>query len=289
VAGEKPRLRKREILLAVAAGALATGTAAIVMEGGFDVVEYSEPSAANAIANGPASMEYALADFTEIFSNGPQDVVVTHGEEFSVRSEGSAGALGTLQARVEDGRLTIAPPEGFDMDNWRRLQDATFYVTLPSLSAVALTGYGDMTIDRVEGDKFSAAITGRESELVISGMEVDEAEIAIAGSGEITLSGVARETTIFIGGSGEINAAGLSSERADITIGGTGDVSLSVSDDANIAIGGRGNVDIYGNATCSVAQIGGGDVDCGLAPLPGMDNAAGGDVTEPDAAVEEEG
>lgn len=175
------------------------------------------------------------------------------------------------------------------MDNWRRLQDATFYVTLPSLSAVALTGYGDMTIDRVEGDSFSAAITGSSSTLVVSGMAVEEAEFVIAGSGDITLSGQAEETTIFIGGSGEINAAGLQSERADITIGGNGDVSLSVSDDADIAIGGRGNVDIYGDATCSVAQIGGGDVDCGLAPLPGLDNGADEAVTEPDAAVEEQG
>ncbi len=285
MAGEKPRLRKREILLAVAAGALATGTAAIILEEP-DAVEVS---VGDFTANGPTSMEYDLADFTEIFSNGPQDVVVTYGEEFSVRSEGSARAIGTLEAHVSNGRLTIAPPEGFDMDNWPRLQEATFYVTLPSLSAVALTGYGDMTIDRVEGDKFSAAITGRESELVITGMKVDEAEIAIAGSGEITLSGVAKETTIFIGGSGEINAAQLSSETADITIGGTGDVSLSVSDDADISIGGRGNVDIYGHATCSVTQIGGGDVDCGLAPLPGMDSGADEAVTEPDAAVEEQG
>ncbi len=277
MAGEKPKLTKKEIAFAVGAGIVATGLAAIAMEDNFDVVGYTEPPAI--MANGPTEMTYDVADFNEIWLNGPQDVVVTYGEEFSVRSEGSALALGTLQARVSGDRLTIGPPEGFNMGNWQMLRNATFYVTMPSLSAVELTGYGDMQIDRVEGERFSAAIAGSDSTLEIADMVVDEAEITIAGSGEISLAGEAREARFFIGGSGDINAERLQSETANITIGGLGDVSLSVSDDARIAIGGRGDVDIHGRATCSVTQVGGGDVDCGLPVLPGM---------EADAAVEEE-
>jgi hypothetical protein len=291
VAGDKPKLRKREILLAVAAGVLATGTAAIIMEDGFDVVEYSEPSVIS--ASGATEMAYELADFTEIRTEGPQDIVVTYGEEFSVRSEGSSSALGLLQARVSDGRLTIGPADGFNMGNWQRLRDATFYVTMPALEAVTISGYGDMRIDGVSGDSFSAAITGSESTLDIVNMDVDEANIVIAGSGKITLAGEAREASLVIGGSGEIEAAQLRSETADIRIGGIGNVSLSVSDDAEIAIGGSGDVAIYGNATCSVSQFGGGDVECGLPALPdlavaGEDESADNAAVETEATVEEE-
>jgi hypothetical protein len=291
VAGEKSKLRKREIFLAVAAGALATGTAAIVMEEGFDVVEYSEPTAVN--VNGATEISYELADFTEIRTEGPQDVVVTHGDEFTVRSEGSSSALGLLQAQVSDGRLTIGPPDGFNMGNWRRLQDATFYVTMPTLDAVTISGYGDMRIDGVSSDSFSAAITGSESTLDIVNMDVGEVQIAIAGSGEISLAGAAREVNFFIGGTGEINAERLQSETADIAIGGSGDVRLSVAERADIAIGGRGDVNIYGNATCSVSQFGGGDVECGLPALPDLaaadeDESADNAAVETEEAVEEE-
>lgn len=259
----RARLRTREIVLAVAAGALAAGGAALILS------ESSDEHRTMA-ATGPDSATYTVAPFTEISTVGPQDVVVSRGETFGVRSEGSPEALALLEAVVEDGKLLIRPKQemggGF---NWGRLASATFYVSLPQLDAVALAGSGDIRVDRIEGARFTGMVAG-PGELAIDSMQVDEADFSIGGSGNLVAAGTARETRVAIGGSGEVQAEDLRSQTASISIGGSGDVGLHVEDQARISIVGSGDVDISGPARCSVTRMGSGNVSC----------ATGGDEEE---------
>jgi hypothetical protein len=249
------RLRKREVLFAVAAGALAAGGAALVLE-------ISEDSGAVPVAAAQESDQtYEVAEFDHISTVGPQDVAVTFGETFSVRSEGSAEALGQLEVVVDDGELTIRPKNRLRTD-WPRLASATFYITVPRLERVAQAGSGNVRVDRIEGDSFEGAIAG-SGELAIDALEVDEAEFSIAGTGSVVVAaGAARETDISIGGRGEVRAAGLRSDVASISIGGVGEVALTVEDEAQVSIMGSGDVDITGPARCSVSRMGGGEVRC---------------------------
>ncbi len=254
---ERPRLRKREIVFAVAAGVVAAGGAAFLLDEGG-----GGPDMRPAIG-GPSAMTYQVAPFEEISTVGPQDVVVTRGDEMTVRSEGSPEALSLLEAVVEDGQLIIRPKDrSFGGFNWGRVASATFYVTLPQLKGVALAGSGDIRVDRVEGDSFEGSIAG-PGELSILSMEVDDADFTIGGSGNLVAVGNARETRVSIGGSGEVRAGGLRSETASVSIGGSGDVALTVNDKADVSIAGSGDVDISGPARCSVTQMGSGNVQCG--------------------------
>lgn len=256
--GAKPKLRKREIAIAIGAGLLAAGGAAAVLESmneddrGHEVVVIRD--------GGDTERTYEVGPFEQIASVGPQDVVITYGEEFSVRAEGPSGELRDLDVSTDNGTLTIKPRGSFDFD-WESDSQATFYITLPRLESVVLTGSGDMTVDRVEGDEFTALITG-SGEMQIAGIKVDRAELAVVGSGTLTAWGTARAAEVSIGGSGEVDADGLSSEDADINIGGSGDVEMNVTGAADIAIMGSGDVAITGTDTCSVSRMGSGDVTC---------------------------
>ena len=250
----EPRLRKREVALALAAGAVAAGGAALMLDG-------SDSGPRVQATAGPDAMTYQLSQFEEISTVGPQDVVVTLGDSFAVRAEGSPGALAQLEAVVVNGRLTIQPKRGFDWGRWRSLQPATFYVVLPRLEGVALAGSGDVRIDRIEGGTFEGTIAG-SGELSIDVMSVDEADFKIAGGGQVTASGSAGETRVAIGGSGDVEADGLRSATASVSIGGSGNVSLDVEDEAKISIMGSGDVEISGPAQCSVTRFGSGDVRC---------------------------
>jgi hypothetical protein len=258
---ERPRLRKREIAFAIAMGALAAGGAALFVADDGP----SAPGDAIEAISGAREISYQAADFDEISTSGPQDVVVTRGDSFAVRSEGSPEALAQLEAVNINGRLTIRPKPGFNWGNWRSLAPATFYVTLPRLDAVAVAGSGDITIDRVEGESFEGQIAGSGS-LAISAMKVDRANFFIGaaggGSGDVVVSGTARDAHVTIAGSGEVKAGGLRSETASISIMGSGDVALDVEDEAKVSIAGSGDVDISGPARCSVTQMGSGDVRC---------------------------
>lgn len=248
------RLRKREVAFAVALGGLAAGAAALILGG-------SEGHGPAPITVTAAPQTFELAEFDEISTFGPQEVVVTLGETQSVRSEGSPEALGQLEVVVEDGELIIRPKDESGMD-WENLSSATYYVTLPDLDAVSLAGSGKLRVDRIEGESFTASIEG-SGELAIADMRVDEVDFRIAGSGTVVAAGTARETRVEIEGSGDVQADRLRSEEASVEIGGSGDVALTVEEDARIEIAGSGDVDISGPARCSVTNVGGGNVRCG--------------------------
>jgi hypothetical protein len=255
----RPKFRKREIVFAVAMGALAAGGAGAMwsaIDDSDNYVEHQEQF------SGPTEKTYELTEFDEIQALGPQDVVITYGEELSVSSKGEPLALSLFKPRVENGRLILAPEDGFDWgSSWENLRGATFYVTMPKLEAVDLAGSGDISIDRVEGERFSGTVAG-EGELSIAGLEVEEADFSISGSGNIVAAGNAARARVSIGGAGEVKAAALHSTNASITIGGFGDVDLTVAEEARISINGAGDVDISGPGRCSVTRYGIGEVTC---------------------------
>ena len=250
------KLRKREILFAVTMGVLATGGAALVLSDGGPG---TEPPPVTALA---APQTYELGEFTEISTVGPQDVVVTLGEEFSVRSEGAPERLGLLEVVVDDGELVIRPKDQFGRGfNWGRLSGATYYVTLPSLEGLSMAGSGSVRVDRIEGEEFSGTIAG-SGELFIAALDVDEFDFSIGGSGNLQAAGTAREAEIAIGGSGEVNAEGLTAESASVSIGGSGNVALTARNEVDVSVFGSGEVNILGPASCSVSRMGSGNVRC---------------------------
>ena len=223
------------------------------------------------------SRSYDLAAFEEIAVVGPHHVVVSVGPAFSVRAEGPQQTLADTEVEVEDGQLRIHPVDDDrweqrcgdrddrrDNRRWRCWDDykpATFHVTLPAISGASLVGGGDMRIDRVEGEAFSASLAG-SGELDVATLRVDDARFSIAGSGDLIARGSARRSRVSIAGSGNLQAREVTSGDASISIAGSGDVALTVQDDARVSIVGSGDVEIAGPARCSVSRFGGGRVRC---------------------------
>jgi hypothetical protein len=246
-------LKLREIVLGVGAGAVAAGLAALILSESGD--------SPRQISHGDDRQTYAVAPFEEISTFGPQDIEITYGETQSIRAEGPAETLGKLEVVVVDGALTIRPKDLAGMQNWPGFSETTFHITVPRLARVTLAGPGDVTVDRVEGERFEGSVAG-SGELSIASLKVAKAELSINGGGTLAATGIADQTRVSIGGSGEVEANGLKSKTASISIGGSGDVELTVDDEALISIGGSGNVEINGSATCSVSRMGSGEVVC---------------------------
>ena len=214
------------------------------------------------------SRSYELAGFEAVSVVGPHHVVISVGPGFSVRAEGPQQTLEDTEVEVEDGRLEIHPIEDErwerrrrDRDYWENYRPATFHVTLPAITAASLVGGGDMRIDRVEGEEFSASVAG-SGRVDLAALRVDDARFSIAGSGDLTARGNARRSRISIAGSGNLQAREVTSDEASISIAGSGNAALTVEDDARISIVGSGDVDIAGPARCSVSRLGSGRVTC---------------------------
>lgn len=248
----KPKLRKREIALALAAGLLASGAGAVILsemrDDDEDIVRLVD------------SRELRVGEFTQLETVGPQDVEITTGDGFAVRLEGDPAAVARFSVSVENGVLRVRPEEGMGFD-WSDDDEVTVHVTAPALDSITLAGSGDVHVDRIAGKSFTGGIAGSGT-LDIDVVEVDEAKFSIGGSGDVVVAGEARNVTIEIGGSGTIAAENLQSRTARIAIAGSGDIDLVAMETADISIMGSGDVHIAGPATCTISKIGGGEVQC---------------------------
>lgn len=258
MAGEKPKLRKREIALALGAGALAAGAIAIAT--GDDDEEYTY------VVGGDESediveMTYDLSGFDAVSVNGVQDVQITYGEEFSVRGEGPESVMGQLEVVVEDGMLYIRQGDDGRSFSWDDANGPTFAITMPALSRLNAEGAGDIEVDRITGESFEAVLGGA-GEISIDEMEVEKASFRITGAGELTVSGTAGEVDFGISGAGEVSAAGLRAQVADVTISGLGEVDLTVEQQADVQVSGAGEVDIFGPGSCTITDSGLASVSC---------------------------
>jgi len=249
----KPKLRKREIALALAAGVMASGAAAIILS------EAHEDD--DEVVRVAASRELQVGEFSQLETVGPQDIVVTTGDAFNVRLEGDPAAVGRLTVTVEDGVLTVRPREGMDFDWSDDGDDVTVHVTAPKLEAITLAGSGDVEVDRIAGQSFTGGIAGSGT-LEIGVVEVNEAKFSIGGSGDIVVAGKADKLTVEIGGSGTVDAENLQSRTASVAMAGSGDIDLIATETADVSIMGSGDVHIAGPATCSISKIGSGNVQC---------------------------
>lgn len=211
----------------------------------------------------PVSRNFEVAAFSAVTLAGPHDVVVQVGPAASVRAEGPASEIERLQIEVKGGDLLV----GVRKDSWsmgfkRGRKPVTIYVTTPSLASADIAGSGDMRIDRVEGDRFTAEIAG-SGDIAIAALRVGEGSFSIAGSGAIKAAGSAGRTNVEVAGSGNVDLAGVDAKAASISIVGSGDVRARASDTAKVEIIGSGDVTLSGSAKCSVSKMGSGDVRCG--------------------------
>ena len=205
---------------------------------------------------------YQVGGFDKVSGVGSHRFVISVGTAPSVRATGPARTLDVFEVVVEDGELRIQPKEEYRRSKLPKdLAPATYRITLPRISAAALAGSGDMSVDRVDADRFSASLAG-SGRMSLERLAVDEARFSLAGSGDLSANGHARSSRVSIAGSGNVRAAGLLSETASVSVAGSGDTDMGVSGDARISIVGSGDVTIAGTTRCKVSRMGSGRATC---------------------------
>lgn len=239
----------RKLMAIASLAALAAACSAGAQESGRERADGSQ-----------TQRSFEVGSFDKVSLHGSHDVIVSVGGQPSVRAEGDAEQIERLDIRVEGGELRIGSRRD---SSWfgRNRGRVTVYVTVPSLSGAEIAGSGDMRIDRVEGTAFSASIAG-SGDMDIAALRARQTDFDIAGSGGIRAAGAAEEAQISIAGSGNVSLDAVEMRRASVSIMGSGDVSLRASEAVSGSIMGSGDVTVRGTARCSVSKMGSGDVHC---------------------------
>ena len=207
-----------------------------------------------------ATRTYAAQGFSKIDLAGSDQVDVRVGPGFSVRADGDSELLDHVKITLDGDTLRIGR---FRTGGWHwGGGNARISITLPTLAAVAIAGSGNVTVDQVRGALFTGKDAGSGT-LTVGAMQVEQAELSLAGSGRAKLGGTANRLKISIAGSGGLDAEGLRAAQADVSIAGSGSVRATVDGTAKVSVMGSGDVDLGGTARCQVTKLGSGTVRCG--------------------------
>ena len=150
---------------------------------------------------------------------------------------------------LTDGRLSLGDGEERVVFGWdengptarSERDELRIVVTAPDIKAFDLRGSGDLTLRDYDQDTLS---------------------IDISGSGEVTGTGRTRALELDISGSGEADLAGLNLTDANVAIAGSGDATLAPTGRADISISGSGDVDLLARpATLNQSVSGSGEVN----------------------------
>jgi hypothetical protein len=242
----------------------ASAVAALLMtsacSGGTSYESYNDGSATH---GKPETADLAgLKDFTKVDAAGPDTVVVTVGQPFKVAAEGSKDVLDVLEIKVVDGELRIGRKSNWE-DFWKSHSDdgATIRVSMPAVAAARLTGSGDMTLNKAEGDSLELELTG-SGNLKAGPVRAARLDVDVTGSGGIDVAGTAGNATFSATGSGDIEGEGLKAGSASVSVLGSGDVALASDGAVDIRIAGSGDVTVRGKAQCKVSTTGSGAARC---------------------------
>ena len=183
------------------------------------------------------------------------EVVLTQGSPQKIVLEGQQNILDNIEREVKGGLWNIR----FDK-NVRESKPVTIYITLQDLEGISLSGSGSVkSTNKFTGlDDLDISVVG-SGDITIS-YEANSTDLNLSGSGSIDLAGTSDELSIAISGSGDVIAGDLKSNDCEIQISGSGDARVYVNQTLNAQISGSGDVHYSGNASVNSQIVGSGEI-----------------------------
>ena len=178
--------------------------------------------------------------FHGIALEGSMDVIFTQGATQAVEVEAQANLIELLETEVSNGIWNLDTRDGYTTN-----KPFIVHITVPVIDVVRLDGSGDITTNGTfTSDAMELAIAGSGN--ISIAFNSKKSKVSIDGSGDVTLSGSTDVLNISIAGSGDVNAKALKASDATVDIAGSGDVTLDASQSLEASIAGSGDVSYKG-------------------------------------------
>jgi hypothetical protein len=192
-------------LIAPTSGLAAPGYTSVINDNGWPMVEGSGRI---------KQQTRAVGRFDRIEAFGAENIEVRFGPRPSLVIAADDNVLPLLTTEVENGTLKLK-----SRGSYRTRSPIKAWITTPSLSALSTFGSGTVNIHQVNNGRLRLAIHG--SSYVVATGRTDQLDVAIYGSGDARLSGLAaRDVKAGLFGSGQTTVR--PSGRLDASIFGSG-------------------------------------------------------------------
>lgn len=161
-----------------------------------------------------------VARFDAVELAGSVAVAVRVGAVRSVVVHGDDNLVSWVTTRVENGRLVVGTRSG------SFTTQAPLYVdvTVPSLTALTLSGSGAVALDGIDAPAFT---------------------LQLPGSGVVRASGTVERLRVTLSGSGDAELAGVAAREVHASVGGSGTIAVTATDSLEASVAGSGAI-LYG-------------------------------------------
>ena len=171
-------------------------------------------------------------DQVDLSVSGTVLIAVTGTESLKIEAEDNI--LPFLTSEVRNGRLELGAKQ-----NISPTREIVYTITVVSLEAVAVSGSGSVTATGIDASGF---------------------DVKISGSGTVTPEGVSESLDLSISGSGVFEGEGLVSVTGTVSVSGSGNAVVNVTEDLDVRVSGSGNVEYLGDPGVSISISGSGDI-----------------------------
>lgn len=202
-----------------------------------------------------ADLDTSGAAPTKLVLASPDKVVISEGSTLDISVSGDAAAIEALRFNLEDGRLGIMREKDSKVAG-----KATVAVTMPPAREFVLAGSGDIQAPSMV-DEAEVNIAG-SGNVAVARVAASRLNVNVMGSGTLSAAGTAERLDLNVAGSGMLDARRLKVERADINIAGSGGGEFASDGTVNANVAGSGDVTVYGRATCKISAMGSGKLRC---------------------------
>ncbi|MDG1858995.1 MAG: DUF2807 domain-containing protein [Emcibacteraceae bacterium] len=221
---------------------------------------------------------YDISDFDSIELNTSSNVDVTIGDEFSVVLKGDIDRIKKMELERSGDTLEISSNSsggffGFfsgSGDNGNLIIE----ITMPDIESMQINGSGNAEIKGVDNEEIELQVHG-SGDIYVWGKS-EEVSIEIHGSGDIEMDEVTgNNVDIEIHGSGNVEFEGGTCSRLEIEIAGSGDVDAKdlICNEVNVEVEGSGNSSIYARELLIFDGEGSGSVDVYSEPKEVIDKS----------------
>jgi len=197
------------------------------------------------------SQQLELDDFHGLQLSGSDKLYISQGPSQEVRVEGEQNIIDLLRTDVSGGIWNIRTRGCVG-----KHEQLVFYVTLPDISALSVSGSGDIIGENlISADAIDFQVTGSGS--ITAAIQAD-VDAEVTGSGKLNLKGESESLKIKITGSGECDTYDLQAEVVEVEVQGSGEAYVTALDQLDVSIKGSGNVYYRGSPTINSSITGSG-------------------------------
>lgn len=204
------------------------------------------------------TQERSVTAYNEVTNVSSLDVILTEGEEGKIRVEASENIHAYILTEVKNQQLTVTLKPNYSYHFKHRVK---VYVPVnENLKKITMSGSGDIQQNN------SLKVTTLDCYLTGSGdinlnLIAQNVYLNLQGSGDIKALGNTNSLKVEVKGSGDVEAEKLIAQSSEVSLMGSGDVSVYVKDEIKASLIGSGDIAIYGNPKNKETKVmGSGDI-----------------------------